>query len=272
VEGKYDHAIADFSKALSIDPQYLEVYVHRGMAWARKDQYDKAIADYKRAIEINPDYAVAYNQLAWIYAACPDGAYRNGTRAVMAAQKAVSLRQTACFFDTLSAAYAEMGRFDDAKATQKKAIELLMEEGKDYELEIYKQRLACYENGKPWHKMAVMTQSNEDVTQFLDSWRKAWERADLIAYLMFYHPEARQGGYSGKDEIAARKRLLWKKNNPRAISFRQVKTRPHGDGVLVEFEQCYSGNNGYQDMGRKRLLLIPDGESWLIMLEEWKPH
>ena len=36
-------------------------YVERGNAYSGKGQYDQAIADYSKALEINPRYAMAYN-------------------------------------------------------------------------------------------------------------------------------------------------------------------------------------------------------------------
>jgi len=35
-------------------------YANRGFSYLRKDQFDKAIADYNRAVEVNPGFAVAY--------------------------------------------------------------------------------------------------------------------------------------------------------------------------------------------------------------------
>jgi tetratricopeptide (TPR) repeat protein len=66
-KGDYDKAIADYTKAIEINPQYASAYENRGLAWADKGDYDKAIADYTKAIEIDPKYAKAYYKrgLAW---------------------------------------------------------------------------------------------------------------------------------------------------------------------------------------------------------------
>jgi tetratricopeptide (TPR) repeat protein len=55
-----DGAIADYNKALEIDPDYYLVINDRGVALENKKDFDGAIRDYTRVIEIQPDYAVAY--------------------------------------------------------------------------------------------------------------------------------------------------------------------------------------------------------------------
>jgi len=66
-KGDLNKAIADYTKAIEINPNYAKAYNNRGLAWHNKDDYDKAIADFTRAIEIEPKYAKAYHSrgLAW---------------------------------------------------------------------------------------------------------------------------------------------------------------------------------------------------------------
>ena len=55
-----DRAIADYSEALRIDPDYAAALYNRGIAWRHKGDLDRAIADYDQAIRLNPT-AAAYN-------------------------------------------------------------------------------------------------------------------------------------------------------------------------------------------------------------------
>jgi tetratricopeptide (TPR) repeat protein len=125
-------------------------YYNRGNAWYDKGDYNSAIADYTMAIEIDPQYADVCNKLAWLKATCPDGTYRDGVRAVELGKKAVELKETYYTLGTLAAAYAEAGTFQDAIKTQKRAIQKLKEEGYGKKLAEYEERLASYKAGKPW--------------------------------------------------------------------------------------------------------------------------
>jgi tetratricopeptide (TPR) repeat protein len=55
-EKDYDRAIADYTKAIEIDPKYANVHYNRGLTYSNKKDYDRAIADYTKAIEIDPNY------------------------------------------------------------------------------------------------------------------------------------------------------------------------------------------------------------------------
>jgi tetratricopeptide (TPR) repeat protein len=54
-------ALADFNRAISIDPNYDDAYSNRGVLKIEKrNDTPGALADYNRAIQINPNYADAY--------------------------------------------------------------------------------------------------------------------------------------------------------------------------------------------------------------------
>ena len=62
-----DQAISDFNKAIEIYPRYSEAYRNRGLAYGSEYKYDQAISDFNKAIEINPSDAHAYNGRAIVY-------------------------------------------------------------------------------------------------------------------------------------------------------------------------------------------------------------
>ncbi len=53
-------AIADFTRAIEIDPNYFWAYFKRGVARIRKGDLDAAIADLTKVIELNPKLAEGY--------------------------------------------------------------------------------------------------------------------------------------------------------------------------------------------------------------------
>jgi tetratricopeptide (TPR) repeat protein len=130
-----------------------ECYYNLGRLYHQRGQYDKAIENLSKTVEINPRHACAYNDHAWILATCPNEKYRDGDKAVELAKKAVELSHTVPIMDTLAAAYAEAGRFEDAITTQEKVIALLKENNKSEEmLSGYKERLTAYQAHKPWRE------------------------------------------------------------------------------------------------------------------------
>jgi len=50
----YDQAIADYSKAIEIDPELAIAYGNRGLSYARKRLEDGAIRDFTKVIELSP--------------------------------------------------------------------------------------------------------------------------------------------------------------------------------------------------------------------------
>jgi len=60
-KGELDRAIADYNRAIELDPKLAFAYGGRADAYRDRGELDRAVADYNRAIELDPDYADAYN-------------------------------------------------------------------------------------------------------------------------------------------------------------------------------------------------------------------
>jgi len=152
-KGQFDKAISDYSKVIEINPKHPWAYFNRGNAYHAKGEYDKAISDHSKEIEINPESVWSYNALAWLLATCPDERYRNGVKAIELAEKALEIMEVGYIVDTLAAAYAEVGRFEDAIMTQERAIALLKkEESKRNTIDECVEHLNSYKVNKPWRE------------------------------------------------------------------------------------------------------------------------
>ena len=66
-KGWINPAITQYRNALSLKPDYAEVYVLIGNAYAGRGLMDKAIAEYKKTIKLKPSYLEAYVNLASAY-------------------------------------------------------------------------------------------------------------------------------------------------------------------------------------------------------------
>jgi arylsulfatase A-like enzyme len=64
---KHREAIAEYDKAIAINPEFPNAHYNRGYSHMSLKEYDKAIADFTRAIERAPDYVDAYNNRSTCY-------------------------------------------------------------------------------------------------------------------------------------------------------------------------------------------------------------
>lgn len=68
-KGDYDRAIDDYSDAIRLDPNDKSPYVNRGIDYRRKHDYDRAAADYSAAIRIDPNNPDVYTNRGVTYLA-----------------------------------------------------------------------------------------------------------------------------------------------------------------------------------------------------------
>ena len=149
-KGQHDRAIADFNEAIGLNPGYAIASFNRGNTCQEKRLNDRAIADFKKTIQLKPDDAHAYAHLAWVRATSPDAVFRDGKRALELAQRAVKLDRNAHNLQSLSAAYAELSRFEDAISTQLQAIALLNNQDDRRSMADFENRLERQRAHKPW--------------------------------------------------------------------------------------------------------------------------
>ena len=119
-EGMLDEAIAEFKKAIRINPEYADAHNNLGNTYLNKGMLDEAIAEFKKALEINPDFAEAHGNLGETH-------LNKGVldEAIAELKKALEIdpeyADARCI---LGVAYANKGMLDEAIAEYKKAIEI----------------------------------------------------------------------------------------------------------------------------------------------------
>ncbi len=55
----YDVAVDHYTKAIEVEPKYLEAYYNRGLCYEKMDQKAKAETDYRYTLKLNPQYTSA---------------------------------------------------------------------------------------------------------------------------------------------------------------------------------------------------------------------
>ena len=109
---------------------------------------------YEAVLELRPGFPPAANNLAWILATHPDSALRDGERARQLAQAAVdaSAAKEVPPLDTLAAAFAELGRFEDAERTARQAHAIAQARGQTGLAQTIALRIDTYRNRQPFRE------------------------------------------------------------------------------------------------------------------------
>lgn len=124
-QGNFAGAADEYATAVRLDPRNIEANFNYAIALTKLGRTADAMQCYRAVLRIEPDTEPALQKLAWILATDADEKVRNGTEAVELATPATKLSaKDALAWDTLAAAQAETGKFDDALASAKKALEL----------------------------------------------------------------------------------------------------------------------------------------------------
>jgi hypothetical protein len=122
-------------------------------------QYADAINHYQRVLELNTNSVTALNNLALLLATASDPRLRNGNEAVRLAERACQSTQykEAVLIYTLSTAYAEAGRFDDAVVAARKSRAVALAHGQTETAAKNEQLLELYKSGRAYHQEAETT-------------------------------------------------------------------------------------------------------------------
>jgi len=67
-----DHAVAELSESIRLDPRYANAYDLRGQARQQRRDYKEALVDFSKAIEIEPENALYFSHRASVHVALGD--------------------------------------------------------------------------------------------------------------------------------------------------------------------------------------------------------
>jgi len=154
--GQFDEAIENYHQAIRIHANRPEVFVYLAMTLGQAGRERDAVDAYQAALKLNPDLPEALNNLALILATSSDDGLRNGPEAVPLAERACKLTQyrQPQFIETLAAAYAEAGRFQDAQAITARLGQMATDAGQTALAERCRRLLERYRAGQPLREPA----------------------------------------------------------------------------------------------------------------------
>ncbi|MEW6669900.1 MAG: L,D-transpeptidase [Thermodesulfobacteriota bacterium] len=111
---------------------------------------------------------------------------------------------------------------------------------------------------------------SQDIRNFVELWRKAWEQKDLKTYISCYDPAFHSRGMDLKgwkkhrEDLNQQVRVL-------AVGIRDLRIKEGpGAAATVTFVQDYRAD-GYRDLGVKNIQLVKKGSQWKIKKEDWRP-
>lgn len=166
--GDADAALDSWREAVRVDPLQIDARIGIIAYTIAQDDYAEALKIAEAGLEVAPGSVQLANLVGWVRATCSDPAIRDAAEAVKWAERANQLASGRDYevLDTLAAAYAEAGRFVDARATISEAIrqarqhaDAVQRAGNEAMLkrlrrlvEDYVSRLALYEQEQPYHE------------------------------------------------------------------------------------------------------------------------
>jgi tetratricopeptide (TPR) repeat protein len=122
--GRFEEARPLVENALAVHRRSPELQAAMAITFAGLGRPADAVRHYQNALVLRPGWRHAANDLAWILATTPDPGLRDPEQAIRVAESALAEPETRPqLLDTLAAAYAAAGRYEDAARTAAQALE-----------------------------------------------------------------------------------------------------------------------------------------------------
>jgi eukaryotic-like serine/threonine-protein kinase len=145
-DGQYEQAIAEYQRAIEIEPANSDAHRRLGQASKANGQMDQALREFRRAVDLDPDYFKTYQDLGTFY--LDQGDYNNAVVQFQTEVKRAPDEPDA--HHALGTVFSELGRYADAENEFRAALVLaevpktlnnmavaLMYQGKDPEATRY---------------------------------------------------------------------------------------------------------------------------------------
>jgi tetratricopeptide (TPR) repeat protein len=150
--GQLEDAERHYQHALKVQPDAPGSHYGLGAVRLAQGEQDAATAYFRQAVQGNGAYLGVLNDDAWRLATDSDGTIRAPRQALVLAALADELsgHQVPELLDTLAAAEAANGHFEQAARTLEHALSLAAGSSADQYIADFRQRLALYRSRKPY--------------------------------------------------------------------------------------------------------------------------
>jgi len=150
-QGEFELSAATFREALGVDPAAPKIRYNLALVSLAKGLWAEAAEHLLSELDVQPLHTRSMQIAAWIFATHPDPAVRNSSEALRLAQRAVQLTGGANYagLDSLAAAFAAAGRFEEAVEVQQRVVTLAESRGED-SVSALRRRLVRYEAGRSY--------------------------------------------------------------------------------------------------------------------------
>ncbi len=150
--GRFDEAMREYAEAARLDPADPRIPYLRGKALVRAGRPREGLEQLRAALRLDPHHLQTMVYLARVLAAHHNPAVRNAADAVRLAEQANQLTggEQPFVLDTLAMAYAEAGRFDEARQCARRALDLPATGEDRAAKEALEARLKLYEANQPY--------------------------------------------------------------------------------------------------------------------------
>jgi Flp pilus assembly protein TadD len=148
--GRFAEASQELSAAARKGDRSPDLAAGRGVLAEQQGRFGQAAALYRSALAERPGWTAISNNLAWVLATTRDEGVRSPAEAIALAEASVAGTQDPGLLDTLAAAYASAGRYEEAVLTQDRAAKGARSLGAEELAAELEARLALYRSGRPY--------------------------------------------------------------------------------------------------------------------------
>jgi tetratricopeptide (TPR) repeat protein len=153
-QGRLTEAIRHLRHALRVDDDFADGHKNLGSALAEVGRREEALRHLREAARLEPESPEPLNNAAWYLATDPESSPSEHEEAIRLAKRAAALGagDNPTVLDTLAAAYAAAGRFEEAVATAERALVAARRYG-DHQLAAeIRERLELYREDQPYRR------------------------------------------------------------------------------------------------------------------------